>query len=101
MQSAEIATLAEFLDRSDIEASPAWEFFDGRAVRKSMPSLFHSRLQRNLVNSINDNSEQLKSVQKCRCLVPPYSPVPDIVIVAIAHFSGRIWSFGWRTRLDN
>ncbi|WP_242049202.1 MULTISPECIES: Uma2 family endonuclease [Nostocales] len=47
-----------------------------------MPTLFHSRLQRNLVNYINDRTDQFEAVQKLRCIVPPYSPVPDIVIIA-------------------
>lgn len=47
-----------------------------------MPTLFHSRLQRNLVNDINDRSDRFEAVQELRCLVPPDSPVPDIAIVA-------------------
>lgn len=48
-----------------------------------MPTLFHSRLQRNLVNYINDRSEDFEAIQELRCIVPPYSPVPDISVVAI------------------
>lgn len=74
--------LAEFLAQPNIEASPAWELIDGQAIQKPMPTLFHSRLQRNLVNYINDHTDQFEAVQELRCIVPPYSPVPDISVVA-------------------
>ncbi|MBD2447428.1 Uma2 family endonuclease [Nostoc sp. FACHB-152] len=75
-------SLAEFLAQPNIETSPAWELIDGRVVQKTMPTLFHSRLQRNLVNYINDRTDQFEAVQELRCIVPPYSPVPDIAIIA-------------------
>ena len=54
MQSPTVTTLlADFLKQPHIEASPAWEFINGRAQQKVMPTLFHFRLQRNLVNAIN------------------------------------------------
>ncbi len=74
--------LAEFLAQSDIESSPAWELIDGRVVQKSMPTLFHSRLQRNLVNRINNHTDGFEAIQELRCIIPPYSPVPDIVVIA-------------------
>lgn len=46
-----------------------------------MPTLFHSRLQRNLVNAINRHTDRFEAVQEWRCIVPPYSPVPDISVV--------------------
>lgn len=46
-----------------------------------MPTLFHSRLQRNLVNKINSQSKAYEAIQELRCIVPPLSPVPDIVVV--------------------
>lgn len=84
MKSVTTTALAEFLTRPNIESSPAWELIDGRALQKPMPTLFHSRLQRNLVNTINHYTSQFEAVQELRCLVPPYSPVPDISVVAIA-----------------
>lgn len=81
-QSITTIPLAEFLTQPNIEASPAWELIDGRAVQKTMPTLFHSRLQRNLVNYINDRTDQFEAVQELRCIVRPYSPVPDIAIIA-------------------
>ncbi|ACA98106.1 MULTISPECIES: Uma2 family endonuclease [Cyanophyceae] len=77
-----IATeLDDFLRQKNIEASPAWEFLFGAAKQKPMPSLFHSRLQRNLVNAINQQTTQYEAIQELRCIVPPLSPVPDIVVV--------------------
>ena len=81
-QSIQQIPLAEFLTQPHIESSPAWDLIDGRGVQKPMPTLFHSRLQRNLVNSINDRTEQFEAVQELRCIVPPFSPVPDIVIIS-------------------
>ncbi|MEL6261174.1 MAG: Uma2 family endonuclease, partial [Cyanobacteria bacterium J06626_6] len=49
-----VDSLARFLKRPNIEGSPAWEFIDGQPQQKAMPTLFHSRLQRNLVNNINN-----------------------------------------------
>ncbi|WP_024545393.1 Uma2 family endonuclease [Picosynechococcus sp. NKBG15041c] len=73
--------LDDFLRQKNIEASPAWEFLFGAAKQKPMPSLFHSRLQRNLVNAINEQATQYEAIQELRCIVPPSSPVPDIVVV--------------------
>jgi Uma2 family endonuclease len=46
-----------------------------------MPTLFHSRLQRNLVNAINSQTTIYEAIQELRCIVPPMSPVPDIAVV--------------------
>ncbi|NER34785.1 MAG: Uma2 family endonuclease [Oscillatoria sp. SIO1A7] len=82
METLKTTPLAEFLSQPNIEDSPAWELFDGGAKQKPMPTLFHSRLQLNLVNYINQNTELFEAVQELRCIVPPYSPVPDISIIA-------------------
>lgn len=88
MQSSTVTDrLAEFLKQPNIEASPAWEFINGRAQQKVMPTLFHSRLQRNLVNAINARTEAYEAIQELRCIVPPFSPVPDIAVVAVERFS--------------
>ena len=47
-----------------------------------MPTLFHSRLQRNLVNFINNNTQEFEAIQELRCIVPPLSTVPDISVIA-------------------
>ncbi len=46
-----------------------------------MPTLFHSRIQRNLMNLINRQVEGYEAIQELRCIVPPLSPVPDIVVI--------------------
>lgn len=83
MEPTTTTPLVEFLTQSNIEASPAWEFINGHAIQKPMPTLFHSRLQRNLVNYINQHTDSFEAVQELRCIIPPYSPVPDISIVAV------------------
>ncbi len=80
-------SLTEFLTQADIESSPAWELIEGRSLRKPMPTLFHSRLQRNLVNYINEHTDEFEAIQELRCIVPPSSPVPDIVVVAVERLS--------------
>ena len=75
--------LDTFLQQPNIEASPAWEFIDGETSQKPMPTLFHSRLQRNLVNVINQMTERYEAIQELRCIVPPFSPVPDISVIAV------------------
>ena len=88
MVNATVTTsLATFLSQPNIEASPAWELIDDLAIQKIMPMLFHSRLQRNLVNYINDRTKDFEAIQELRCIVPPYSPVPDISVVEIERLS--------------
>jgi Uma2 family endonuclease len=82
IESIAALSLFDFLAQPDIESSPAYELIMGRAVQKTMPTLFHSRLQHNLVNYINDRTDRFEAVPELRCLVTPYSPVPDIAIVA-------------------
>jgi Uma2 family endonuclease len=84
MQSIIARSLTEFLAQPNIETSPAWEFIiNGVACQKAMSTLFHSRLQRNLVNWINQNTDQYEAIQELRCIIPPISPVPDIAVIAI------------------
>ena len=61
--------LDSFLQQPDIEASPAWEFIQGQARQKPMQTLFHSRLQRNLVNTINQQTTAYEAIQELRCYV--------------------------------
>lgn len=82
MQSPPITSrLDAFLQQPNIETSPAWEFIHGHAQQKPMPTLFHSRLQRNLMNAINNQTKAYEAIQELRCIVPPLSPVPDIAVV--------------------
>lgn len=85
--------LTEFLSQPNIEASPAWELINGEAVQKPMPTLFHSRLQRNLVNYINNNTEQFEAIQELRCIVLLQSPVPDISVIACERISDEDGAF--------
>jgi len=87
VQSVKKISLAEFLSQPNIEASPAWELMNDQPSQKPMPTLFHSRLQRNLVNYINQHTNQFEAVQELRCLVPPFSPVPDIAIISCDRLS--------------
>lgn len=80
MTTLTLTPLAEFLTYPELEASPAWELLHGVAGQKPMPTLFHSRLQTNLVNFINRHRHPWEAVAELRCLVPPDSPVPDIVV---------------------
>ncbi|KKI99026.1 hypothetical protein PROH_14560 [Prochlorothrix hollandica PCC 9006 = CALU 1027] len=68
MKTASAATIAleQFLLQPGIEESPAWEWVEGEMVQKPMPSLFHSRLQRNLVNSPR-TGEGSESISGCGC----------------------------------
>ncbi|NMF59686.1 Uma2 family endonuclease [Pseudanabaena yagii] len=82
MESIAIASpLETFLQQPKIETSPAWEFIHGQPQQKPMPTLFHSRLQRNLVNTINRQTQTYEAIQELRCILPPLSPVPDITVV--------------------
>lgn len=82
--SLETSRLDTFLVSPDIGESPAWEFINEQAYQKPMPTLFHSRLQRNLVNQINRQNSPYEAIQELRCVVPPFSPVLDVSVIAIA-----------------
>jgi Uma2 family endonuclease len=56
-------------------------FIQGQAQQQPMPTLFHSRLQRNLVNAINSQTTAYEAMQELECILPPMSPVPDIALV--------------------
>ncbi|MFN7661008.1 MAG: Uma2 family endonuclease, partial [Dolichospermum sp.] len=61
--------LEAFLQQPNIESSPAWEFIQGKAQQKPMPTLFHSRLQRNLVNQINNRTQSYEAIQELRYVI--------------------------------
>ena len=93
VKSVAIISLEEFLSQPNIEASPAWELINGKALQKPMPTLFHSRLQRNLVNFINNNTQEFEAIQELRCIVPPLSTVPDISVIACKRISDEDGAF--------
>ncbi|MDX2256966.1 MAG: Uma2 family endonuclease [Pseudanabaenaceae cyanobacterium bins.39] len=75
-------TLPEFLALPDIETSPAWEFVNQVAVQKSMPTLFHSRLQKRLLPIIDQSAQGYEALPELRCVLATTSVVPDVTIVA-------------------
>jgi len=83
ISSKTTVTVEQFLVRAEIEESPAWELLEGEVIQKPMPSLFHSRLQRNLTHWLNQCDEQWEAIQELRCVLPSGSPVPDIVVVRV------------------
>ncbi len=89
MHSATATSLKAFLAQPNIEASPAWEWINGRTIQKPMPTLFHSRLQRNLVNYINLHTDEFEAIQELRCIIPPVSPVPDIAVIACSRLQEK------------
>jgi len=79
---APIATLAEFLDRPDLEDSPAWEYLDGRAVQKPMPKFRHSLLQKCLIRAIDAVGDRYTAMPELRCTFGDRSIVPDVAVIA-------------------
>ncbi|MGB6298368.1 MAG: Uma2 family endonuclease [Rivularia sp. (in: cyanobacteria)] len=45
------------------------------------------------VNYINNNIEQFEAIQELRCIVPPYSPVPDISVISCDRISDEDGAF--------
>ncbi|MEO0987800.1 MAG: Uma2 family endonuclease [Cyanobacteria bacterium J06639_14] len=84
MTTAALLSLKQFLQLPDIETSPAWELSTEGAVQKPIPTIEHSRLQRNLTNLINAAQSSYEAIQELRCNVGNLSPVPDISVVAEA-----------------
>lgn len=79
---APIATLAEFLDRPDLEDSPAWEYLDGRAVQKTMSKFRHSLLQKRLIGAIDAVGDRYTAMPELRCTFGDRSIVPDVAVIA-------------------
>ncbi len=74
-------TLAEFLSLPDIETSPAWEFVNQVAVQKTMPTLFHSRLQKRLLTTIDQAAQGYEALPELRFVLPESSVVPDVAVM--------------------
>lgn len=79
---APIVTLAEFLDRPDLEDSPAWEYLDGRAVQKPTPKFRHSLLQKRLIRAIDAVGDRYQAMPKLRCTFGDRPIVPDVAVIA-------------------
>ncbi len=81
-------TLEAFLQMPEIEEAPAWEFVDGRMVRKVSPKRKHVTLQDAFVDSINDFSEPAglgTAFPELRCTFGGRSIVPDVVFQIRQH----------------
>ncbi|MEO1520852.1 MAG: Uma2 family endonuclease [Cyanobacteria bacterium J06633_2] len=74
-------TLQDFLALPNIEASPAWELLDGISIQKPMPTLYHSRLQKRLVSSIDALESAYEAFPELRCVLSQNSVVPDVAVV--------------------
>jgi Uma2 family endonuclease len=75
-------TLDKFLQIPETE--PASEFIDGQIFQKSMPQGQHSRLQRKLLDRINQIAEsqnRAEAFPELRCTFGGRSIIPDIAIV--------------------
>jgi Uma2 family endonuclease len=79
--SAQTVTLQDFLQRPNIEASPAWEFIDGEAVQKAMPTIDHSILQKRLVAAIDAADSNYEAFPELRCILQSNSVVHDIAVI--------------------
>ncbi len=91
-------TLQVFLQRTDIDEAPAWEFNQGEVTRKPMGGGKYSRLQKKLVSAVDRAESRYEAFPGLRCTVGDRSVVPDIVVLAAARIpldeTGEIVSAG-------
>jgi Uma2 family endonuclease len=76
-----LLSLAEFLEQSEIEDSPAWELWDGRPRPKPIPTLYHSRLQKRLLAVIDAVNSRYEALPEFQCNFDQCSLVPDVAVV--------------------
>lgn len=74
-------TLQDFLKLPNIEESPAWEFVDGQANQKPMPTTHHSILQKRLTAAIDQADSAYEAFPELRCVLSNNSVVPDITVI--------------------
>ncbi|HEY9635677.1 MAG TPA: Uma2 family endonuclease [Coleofasciculaceae cyanobacterium] len=74
-------TLQDFLKLPNIEESPAWEFVDGQANQKPMPTAHHSILQKRLTAVIDQADSPYEAFPELRCILSSNSVVPDITVI--------------------
>lgn len=74
-------TLQDFLKLPHIEESPAWEFVDGQANQKPMPTAHHSILQKRLTAAIDQANSPYEAFPELRCVLSNNSVVPDITVI--------------------
>ncbi|MDJ0581616.1 Uma2 family endonuclease [Crocosphaera sp.] len=77
-------SLEEFLKKTNIDESPAWEYINGDLRQKPMPQTHHSRLQLKLASAIElvaETSQVALAFPELRCTFGVRSVVPDIAVV--------------------
>ena len=77
-------TLEEFLEKPNIDESPAWEYINREVIQKPMPQTHHSRLQLKLASAIELVAEENQialAFPELRCTFGVRSVVPDISVV--------------------
>lgn len=74
-------SLEAFLASPNIDESPAWELINLVAVRKPMPTLFHSRLQKRLLGMIDQSTQRYEALPELRCVLATGSVVPDVAVI--------------------
>ncbi|MCL1472129.1 Uma2 family endonuclease [Argonema antarcticum] len=79
--STQRLTLQDFLKLPNIEESPAWEFVDGQANQKHIPTIHHSILQKRLTAAIDRANSPYEAFPELRCTLSSNSVVPDITVI--------------------
>ncbi|MEA5533959.1 Uma2 family endonuclease [Crocosphaera sp. XPORK-15E] len=85
MTTTSILTLSleDFLEKPNIDESPAWEYINAKMSQKPMPQGQHSKLQYKLCETINQVAESPQiayALPELRCSFGNRSIVPDISI---------------------
>jgi Uma2 family endonuclease len=76
-------TLETFLQLPNIEESPAWEFVGQIAIQKTMPTFYHSRIQKRLLAAIDGLNHNYEAFPELRCILSSSSVVPDVAIIQV------------------
>lgn len=79
--TAQPLSLDSFLSLTHIEESPAWEWMNGHATQKPMPTLYHSILQKRLVAIVDAAGSVYEAFPELRCVLLDQSIVPDVAVV--------------------
>ena len=75
-------TLEEFLKLPNIEDSPSWEYTYGVVIQKPISKFRHSIIQKRLLRTVDDNSNEYTALPELRCTFAGRSVVPDVAVVA-------------------
>ncbi|MEA5511365.1 Uma2 family endonuclease [Crocosphaera sp. UHCC 0190] len=86
MTTTSILTLSleDFLNKPNIDESPAWEYINGKMLQKPMPQTHHSRLQLKLATAIElvaESNQIALAFPELRCTFGGRSIVPDIAVI--------------------